>query len=58
MEPQTLTPEFLEKHRNNTRKYMNQYNLTPTTSKNPDETLQRIRSKFGFEPRKRPSSES
>jgi hypothetical protein len=42
-----VTEDFLEKHRNNTRKYMHLLNNTNEKSGNLQETLSRIESKFG-----------
>ena len=42
-----ITEDFLEKHRNNTRKYMHLLNAGKEKSENLQETLSRIESKFG-----------
>lgn len=53
-----ITEDFLEKHRNNTRKYMHLLNPSKEKSENLQETLSRIESRFGISTKRSQSLDS
>ena len=53
-----ITEDFLEKHRNNTRKYMHLVSSGRDTPENIQETLSRIESKFGVSLKRSQSQEN